>query len=879
MRCIPIASFVIALALATAAFPVAVPATATEQTTTQLPRDVRPTHYDIALAPNAQALTFAGKVSIAIEVLEPTTSITLNALDITIQSARLSDSSGASYPEPKIQIDEAGQTATLTFDKKLAPGNYRLALDYQGKISTQANGLFAIDYDTPAGHKRALYTQFENSDARRMIPSWDEPVYKATFSLEATVPANQMAVSNMPIAQRTELPGGRALIRFAKTPKMSTYLLFFGLGEFDRATARVGPTEVGVVTQKGSTAQAAFALESAQAILREYNDYFAIPYPLPKLDNIASPGGSQFFSAMENWGAIFTFEDAILLNPAISTQADKQAAFSIAAHEMAHQWFGDLVTMSWWDDLWLNEGFATWMASRTTTLMHPEWNTALETVSERESAMLRDSLATTHPVVQHVATVEQASQAFDSITYEKGAAVIRMLEGYVGEDAWRTGVRQYIKKHAYGNTVSDDLWREIEAAAKKPVLAIAHDFTLLPGVPMIRVGEPVCTEGKTTLQLTQGEFSRDQPDKKPLKWHVPVIVQAQGSEAVRTVVTDGKATVTAPGCGLVIVNAGQSGYYRTLYTPPHFAKIKAGFASLAAIDQLGILTDAWSLGLNGQQPATDALELAAATPVQADPQVWGTIAAVFEDFNDLYAGTGARQEAFRKFAIAKLTPVLARIGWKEQPGELDTVATLRDELIHTLSALGDPAVIAEARRRYAASKTDASAIPGPLRKTILGVVARHADAATWDQLHAAAQREKTPLIKDHLYLLLSSTQDAALARRALDLSLTTEPGATNSAQMISQVAKLHPDLAFDFAIAHMKQVNGKVDASSRSRYYPGLAATSVDAAMIGKVNAYATANLAPSSRRDAETTAARIAYRIKVREERLPEVDAWLARK
>ena len=241
---------------------------------------------------------------------------------------------------------------------------------------------------------------------------------------------------------------------------MSTYLLFFGLGDFERATAKDGGTEVGVVTQRGAVEQAKFALESSVGVLREYNDYFGTPYPLPKLDNVASPGSSQFFSAMENWGAIFTFEYTLLLDPTISTQSDKQRVFSVAAHEIAHQWFGDLVTMSWWDDLWLNEGFATWMAGRTTAKLHPEWNTACWPRSAAASARWRSTRSpSTHPVVQHVETVEQASQAFDAITYQKGGAVIRMLEGYVGADAWREGVRSYMKLHAYGNTVSDDLWR------------------------------------------------------------------------------------------------------------------------------------------------------------------------------------------------------------------------------------------------------------------------------------------------------------------------------------------------------------------------------------------------------------------------------------
>src|SRR5690606_32077123 len=238
--------------------------------------------------------------------------------------------------------------------------------------------------------------------------------------------------------------------------------------------------------------QARFALESSKDVLAEYNDYFGVKYPLPKLDNIAAPGRSQFFSAMENWGAIFTFEHTLLLDPAIANISDRQRIFSVAAHEIAHQWFGNLVTMAWWDDLWLNEGFATWMAARTTQKLHPEWNTHLYSVGGRESAMSLDAAVTTHPVVQHVETVEQASQAFDSITYQKGGAVIRMLEGYVGADAWREGVRNYMKTHAYGNTVSDDLWRAVQASAGKPILDIAHDFTLQPGVPLIRVASATC---------------------------------------------------------------------------------------------------------------------------------------------------------------------------------------------------------------------------------------------------------------------------------------------------------------------------------------------------------------------------------------------------
>ena len=878
-----ISAAVLVLAAGTALPALAAPAAAQAAAqaalvTSQLPRSASPTHYAISIVPNAAASSFAAHVVISINVLEATKSLTLNATDLVFTSAVLTPAKGAAQTA-KSSVDAAAQTATFSFDAPVAKGAYTLTLDYTGKIGTQAVGLFALDYDTPEGKKRALYTQFENSDARRMIPSWDEPFYKATFALDVTAPAGQMAVSNMPAAKTVTLADGRQQVTFAKTPKMSTYLLFLGLGEFDRVTGMVDGTEVGVVTKKGGAAQAAFALDASKSILREYNDYFGVRYPLPKLDNVAAPGRSQFFGAMENWGAIFTFEYAMLLDPAISTQADKQGVFSIAAHEMAHQWFGDLVTMQWWDDLWLNEGFASWMESRMTERQHPEWNTRLGAVSVREQAMTRDSLATTHPVVQHVETVEQASQAFDSITYQKGESVIHMLESYVGPDAWRAGVRAYMKAHAYGNTRSDDLWTQVEKAAGKPITAIAHDFTLQPGVPMIRVADAACKGTSTTVTLVQEEFSRDNPSKKPLAWRVPVIVQIAGNDKLaRTVVAGGKATISVPGCGAVIVNAGQSGYFRTLYAPAAFAPLAAAFSKLAPIDQLGVLSDSWSLGLAGLQPTSDYLDLAKNAPLSADPQVWGKIAGVFASINNYYEGEPKRRQAFRTFAIARLAPVMTQVGWNARTGEPDTIANLRSQLIYVLSELDDGATVGEARRRYAARATDPLALPGPLRKTIMAVVAKHADAATWDGLRAAAQGEKSPMIKDQLYSLLASPEDKALAKRALDLALTDEPGATNSASMIAGVARNHPDEAFDYAVANLGKVNERIDATSRSRYFPGLAGGSSDPAMIGKIKAYADANLAASSRRDADTAIAGITYRIKVRNERLPSIDAWLAR-
>ncbi|GJI98978.1 aminopeptidase [Duganella caerulea] len=856
----------------------AAPATKAAKVTTQLPRNAVPTHYAVSLVPDAANSSFSASVVIALDIKQASNSITLNAADLKFSAAAISAGPGKpALAATKINVDNDKQTATFEFAQPLAVGSYQLKLDYTGVIGTQAAGIFSLDYQNGGEKKRALYTQFENSEARRMIPSWDEPFYKATFTLEATVPAGQMAVSNMPVASTTKLADGRELVRFATSPKMSTYLLFFGLGEFERASAVEGGTELGVVTQKGSLGQAQFALDSSVAVLKEYNDYFGVKYPLPKLDNIAAPGRSQFFSAMENWGAIFTFEAAILLDPRVATQSDKETSFLVAAHEMAHQWFGDLVTMGWWDDLWLNEGFASWMESRTTTRLHPEWNWELRAVGTREQAMGRDALATTHPVVQHISTVEQASQAFDSITYQKGESVIRMLENYVGDDAWRAGVRSYMAKHAYGNTVSDDLWREVEKAAHKPITAIAHDFTLQPGVPMIRVADAVCKNGQTTIALTQGEFSKDRTDKKPLNWRVPVIAQTVGGAPVRSLV-NGKASMTLPGCGTVLVNAGQSGYYRTLYAPKAFAALTDSFAGLPAIDQLGLLSDSWSLGMAGLMPASSFLDLASKAPLDAAPQVWEEIAGSLAALHQSYEGKPEQQAALDRYARKRLAPVLARFGWTKAADEAAPVANLRETLINVLGAVGDEGVVAEARRRYAASATDKDAMPAALRRPILGVIAANADAATWDQLHAAAREEKSTMIKSELYDLLATVKDKALAQRALDLALTDEGGATEGASILNHVAGHHPDMAYDFAVGHHGQLEKKIDATSRSRYFPGLGGRSADPAMIDKLRAYAKQYLPAEAQGDTRTAIASIQYRVKLRTTRLPEIDAWLAK-
>jgi aminopeptidase N len=324
------------------------------------------------------------------------------------------------------------------------------------------------------------------------------------------------------------------------------------------------------------------------------------------------------------------------------------------------------------------------------------------------------------------------------------------------------------------------------------------------------------------------------------------------------------------------VNAGQTGYYRTLYAHDQFARLAGRFAALRPIDQLGLLSDSWALGRAGVAPLADVLDLARATPADADPQVWGEVAQTLGRIDAYLRDDPARRDVYRRFTRERLDPVFAKVGWVQREDEPAPVTILRNTLIATLGAMGDPAVVDEARRRFAARAADPAAMPGPLRKTLLRVVARHADASTWDALRADARAERTPLVKEELYFLLASTVDESLARRALDLALTEEPGATTGAGMLARVAEEHPELAFDYAIAHMAAVQERIDATSISRFFAGLARPSGDPGMIPKLKAYAEAHLDQKARGDTETAIADIGDRIRVRQRVAPAIDAWL---
>jgi aminopeptidase N len=838
----------------------------------RLPTDVVPVSYDIRIDPDAQKMTFTGTETVNVTVKKATSTIILNAAEMTISRATI-DGKAVSF-----KLDNDAQQLTLALPAPAKLGNHVITFAWTGKINESAAGFFAIDYTNDDGSKaRMLATQFEAPDARRFAPMWDEPSFKAKFKLSAVAPKGQLAFSNMP-ASMTTRPDGTQLYSFQQTPIMSSYLLFLGMGDMERKTVMAGKTEIGVITRKGVKDQGDYALASAKRLLTYYNEYFGQPYPLPKLDMIAGPGTSQFFGAMENWGAIFYFEPELLFDEKRATESDKQRIFTVVAHEMAHQWFGDLVTMNWWDDLWLNEGFASWMENKASYDLNPGWFARESAVSEdREGALALDATSATHPIIRHVETVDQIGEAFDNITYQKGQAVITMIESTLGPDKFRDGIRRYMAKYKYGNTQTDMLWAELEGASGVKITDSAHDFTLQGGVPLITLTDGKCVNGQTVASLAQGRFGLDEASKAPQTWRVPLRVGTIGGEPVSVITTGAKTDVTVPGCGPVVLNMGKGSYLRARYAGDAHAAIVADYAKLAIADRLGTLGDDFALARSGDQDFADWAATFAAVPADANPLEWQLVSGELGALSGLYADTPLQQQ-IKALTINRLGPVLARIGYEQKAGESPLVTNLRENLVGQLGAAGDPEVLRRARDWVAKLKTDSAAIPPAIRGPMLGTFASNATPADWDQLLALFKAETNPVVKNEYVRLLGRAKDPVLAQKALDLLKTDVLTAQQKPTILRAVAGGHPDLAFDYAVANAAMVNGVLEASTRAGFIVGLGAGSNDPAMPGKIAAYAEKNLAAGSRGGAKRALAAIAVRKAVADRLRAGVTAWAAK-
>ncbi len=831
----------------------------------------RPLRYQISVTPNVEAATFTGEATIRIETSEQLASVTMNALDLTVQRATIDNATA------RAEVNNDAQTLTLTPRRALQPGRHTVRIAYSGKVYDDAYGLFRVEYQDNGVTKRAMATQFEPGDARRFAPMWDQPNRRAVFSLTVTAANDQFVVGNMPAAQTTRLSGNRTRTRFADTPSMPSYLLFLAVGDFERITRNVNGVELGVVMRRGEAHRAEAALEAGEQSLNYYTEYFGIPYPLPKLDMIAVPGAGGF-AAMENWGAILYFDQYLLVDDD-STEAERQNIFGNVAHEVAHQWFGNLVTMTWWDDLWLNEGFASWMTAKAIEHIHPDWNPWMGQLTDGTStAMALDAREGTHPVVQNVDTIDEANLAFDTITYEKGLAVIRMLEAYVGEEDFRSGVRNYLNSRRYGNARTEDLWTAVQAASGQPVLDMARSFTNQPGFPMLTVGAPDCRTARgPRVSFTQRRFAADDASRTRERWDIPVVARRLGEPPQRTVL-QGEGTVqylnVGTPCTPYIVNAGQSGFFRVLYDQSNLRQLTARFSDLESVDQLGILLDYWAFGRSGDAPFANYLDLVNVLPSDADPLI---VIDTANSVNALasYAEGRPSETAVNDYARRTLRPFFERAGWDARPGETSNQILMRASLIETLGNLGEPSVIEEARRRVRTAQSDPSVLPGSIRTATRSVYAHNATEANYTDLVTQARAAGDFVEQRRLWRLVASVQDPALAQRTLTMTLGDDIPRQIRTTVIADVSSNHPRLGWDFLVASRAAIETLLDPLTRLDFPTNIAANSSDPAMVAELDRYA-ADFPEGARESVVAAQAQIRLNAETVRDRMSAVEAWI---
>ena len=851
-----------------------------KDTSGKLPKEVVPTDYSVRIIPDIDKLTFAGTETVKLDVRSRVRQLVLNALELKIEAASID---GKELPASAIKIDEKNDLLALALPSELATGEHTLTLRFTGKINEQGQGLFYMRYQEQGSgaRKTMLGSQFEATDARRFFPCWDEPVFRARFQLTAVVPENWLGVSNMPIENEKKIAGGKE-VRFAATPRMSSYLNVFVTGELDFIESRSGPTQLRVITTKGKAEMGRYALEATAQILQYYNDYFGVAYPLPKLDQIAMPGG--FGGAMENWGGITYYESKLLFDPKSSSAETKQDIYEVLAHEMAHQWFGDLVTMAWWDNLWLNEGFASWMGSKCTAHFNPQWEVWLRREFPRdptrrvgiakEAAMESDARSTTHPIQQPVATEAEANGAFDDITYKKGQSFLRMLESFLGEDVFREGIRRYMAAHMYSNTTTADLWNALSETSGKAVAEITAGWTEQPGFPVVKVKR----EQDGSISLTQERFTVNFKNAPPLEWKIPLTHAVVGG-VPETLLMTGKSDSVhdVPQSRALKLNLNGAGNYRVEYDQPSWELLVGAFKNLGVEDRVNLLSDTWALVQANRAPISLYFELVEKLPASTELAEREQIIHVLDFVNRLLSGS-SEQQKFQGYARSLLRPGFDAIGWETKPNEQAAVENLRASLITALGKLDDPKVVANCREHFKAFLANPESLAPDLRPAVFSVVGHYANEATWNELHQLGLKTTSIEEKQNYYDALAGAMDPKLVKKTLPIALTDELSTSRAVYLVSRIAREsgHPDIAWDFARANMKTLLAKTDALGANTYAPSLFTFFSDNSRAEELGRYAKTSLPTASAPEVAKAVDEIQFRSEFKRRLVSELPEFI---
>lgn len=777
----------------------------------RLPKSIKPVHYDLSLKPNFDDFTFAGSVRIKYQIYEKVSEIVLHSKELTITDGSI-ENQAKKNPLGVVTYNPKEETAILGFqDDIVSEGT--ICLNFTGSLNDQMKGFYRTSFKIDNSDVYAATTQFEATDARRCFPCWDEPAVKATFAVSLTFGKymtvngkqyERLALSNMPEVSRSG-PDSEVEVKFAETPIMSTYLLAFVIGPFEAIEGTDNVRPIRVFTTPGKQEQGRFALEVACKSLSFYEQYFNIKYPLPKMDLIAIP---DFMSgAMENWGLVTYRETCLLFDPANTSTNRKQWIALVVAHELAHQWFGNLVTMEWWTHLWLNEGFASFMEYLCVDYIFPEYDIWSQFVTDSHGSALRlDALHNSHPIEVPVGHSSEIDEIFDDISYSKGAAVIRMLYTYIGDENFRKGMEDYLRKFAYKNTQTEDLWDCLETASKKPVRKIMSSWTAQKGYPVLSVG--YTKEGdKTKLTISQSKFSSDgmiQDEDSKSIWMLPIsaVTGNNPSKPQEICLLEGKsAEVVLEGVAdsWIKLNPGAIGLYRCNYSEEMFIKLAPVVSQqiLPPMDRLNLQSDIYALCQAGKVSSVDLLKLLLSFKGETDYTVWESIDGCMGRLSILIWFTDYKDK-LQAFGRELYSEIFNRLGWTAKPGEGHTVAMLRALVIRRLIIFNHEKVVEEAKRLYKVQLDGGAAVPADLRGAVYRAASAYGDDATFESLFTIYKTAEMSEEKCRSLQALGSASDSDRLRKVLDLCMSNEVRKQDKIFILMAVGATNPCAAWSF---------------------------------------------------------------------------------
>lgn len=764
----------------------------------RLPHEAVPENYKLIFTPNLEKATFQGDDTISVRVLKPTSQITLNAVDIDFREVTIA--SGGVTQKATVSPQKENEMVVLAVEKPLAAGAAAtIHITYTGILNNEMRGFYLGKDDQ--GRKYAA-SQFEATDARRAFPGFDEPGYKATFDITAVAPKGDVAISNSKVSSDTPGPGDSHTVKFETTPKMSSYLAALVVGQFEYLEGQADGIPIRVYTTPGKKEMGQFALETAEHVLSYYDNYFSIKYPYGKLDLVGIPDFSA--GAMENTGCI-TFREVLLeIDDQHGSIRLKKEIASVIAHEMAHQWFGDLVTMAWWNDIWLNEGFATWMSSKPIEQWKPEWQFKLDDVTDADRTMTTDSLASTRPIEQPAETPAQIEELFDSIAYGKAAAVLRMIEAYVGEQTFRAGVNAYLHAHQYANATAKDFWNAQTTTSKKPVDHIMSTFVDQPGVPVVDV-KTQCSGGSTVVSMDQRRYYSDRKDFEAPNnefWQIPLCMKSSDGTQKCELLGKRQGTTALAGCAAWILgNAEANGYYRVGYQPEAIRSLAADAESkLSPAEQIELQSNVWASVLVGREPVGDFLAVAEGLNNNRNRAVMEYLLGRL-DYIGRYLVTENDRDSYRAWVRSYLTPIMDSVGWEPKRGESDETRALRSSVLMSLGHDGrDPKALQEARNIADRALQDPASVSHEVAFSAFRVAAFNGDQAFYDKLIAALKTAKSPE-QYYMYLFaLPRFSDPQLLERTLNFAVSPEVRSQDALEVISAVMgnPAGEKLAWDF---------------------------------------------------------------------------------